>query len=314
MSNPFEQTPNQEPDLYSDLNLDRRFQEISQSNPDYDMSKLQDMVIGVMDKIFAETDNIPPHDAGDLVGGSLDARRAVMNGLVSSLEHAVREGTNDSDLESVLFPISKIFTDPQPVVLDAMKRRTVEMEKNFMVSFLLDELRVSYGGHIGYSKAIDNADYAWVEISADNHRIAGITYTYRFYKNKPSGDNELMYDMVCDIHIRFLGERDAPKIISDDFPYFIESFYTEANEANGYKERLALDPPENLLPLLSELTKEMVSEATVTRGMDEIDREEKTRAYLNKLAKEIVEREIDPIRARDKLEKIGIYDDPEMFR
>ena len=265
----------------------------------------------VMKRVFEPDDGISSFNSGTLVGGTEEAIEAVREGLISKLEKGSREGLSGSKLTESLWPIGSNFTEPEPTVLEAMKRRTDEMEQLFSIRELEEAIVHSSGKFISYDKEISHPEYSWVEVYADNHTGCGITY--KFYKQKPSGESEFPYsDMTCHVQIGYL--KHAPDIISDEYPFFTKTYYRQERKENNYLEETSFDVPEDLTELLSSLAKTMIVETLVSQSMNKIELGENLKEFINGVAEDLIRDVPDPVEARKLLEGIGIYEDPDNFR
>ncbi|MEI7521878.1 MAG: hypothetical protein WCJ86_00190 [Candidatus Saccharibacteria bacterium] len=310
MSVPNDSNPDQD---QAPLSIESRLNAISQSSPENIDVDLPASVDEVMGRLF-EPESHTFRSAG-LVGGSDEAIAAVREGLVSRLERNSKDGLTGRDLVRSIWPISSNFADPEPTTLDAMKHRTDELERLFYVQDLQDAI---YGNHSGrfisYSGEVDHPDFSWVEVYADSNSLNGIRY--ELFAEKPSEDSRRPFDLSITVHIRSgaLNNINAPNAVSDEYPILTESDITQERRENNFKEESSLDVPSDMTPLLSKITRTMITEALVEQGVYKLELSERTKEWFNRLARRIVEEIVDPVEARKELEKLGIYEDPDSFK
>jgi len=209
----------------------------------------------VMERIF------DPHSSiGVFVGGSPDAKNAVLEGLVSRLEKGFQAGLNGDDLKRTLWPISSNLENPEPSVLDAMKNRTNDLEESFSISSFNDILDYN-DGYVTFSGAVEHPDFSYVEVMADNHTHNSVI-KFSFYEHKPT-ENEKSADMKFSVYLGYLNKKNAPNAVavSDGCSYFTGAYFVQERKDNDFEEEISLDIPKEMAPLLSSLTKNMIAKA-----------------------------------------------------
>jgi len=308
MIDPLDKLPNQDPPSDTTLRLDA----ISKANPENSHLDLAGVVDELMGVVFKPKRGFSGMNSATLVGGSDDAVKAVGEGVLQRLEKGSKAGLTGEKLSGTLWPISKNFIEPEPVVLEAMKRRTDEIESLFSVDELQEAINRSNGRVIQYSGETTHPEYSWVEVSADNHTSHGITYN--FFRQKPSEDDlRPLSDFSARIHIGFMSAREAPSIVNEEHPYFTQMYYSQEREENDFESETSLDVPDDLTAVLSEIAKKMVVETLVEQARARIEGSEKTKKIFNEFAKDVVAKETDPVKVRDLLERAYIYEEPGNF-
>jgi len=213
-------------------------------------------------------------------------------------------------MEGLIWPHGHYFENPDPSIVDAMKQRTDSLEAMLDISNLEEAISGSGRRYIEYSTVIDHPEFKFAEVKASEYGIG-----YRFYKETlEDGSISGGYCMSSNIWLTFLNKTYAPEIVTEEYPYFTGMYYSEARDEDRFRSKSYSDIPENLSPLLSSLAKQMIIENLVEQGKDETELLERRRKFLNDfVAPIIVIENPDPIKAREELEKIGIYDDPKKF-
>lgn len=310
MNVPNDSIPNQEP---TPTRVEVRLDATIESNPENGDLNLHAVVDEVMGRLFEPEEGRSFSQFSCLVGGSDEAIAAVREGLVSRLERKSKDGLTGRDLEASISCIGGNYADPEPTTLDAMKHRTDELERLFSVRELENAIIGSNGRYISYSGEVDHPEFSWVKVSADNHSINGIKYV--FFAEKPSEDSRAPgADLYCHVHIGHINKRNAPNAVSDEYPFFTESYVVQERRENGFEEEISLDVPSDMAPLLSDLARTMIIETLVEQGGYMLELSERTRKWFNIIASRIVEKVVDPVKAREALEELGIYEDPDNFK
>lgn len=278
--------------------------------PDLGLSSDQREVFDQTLRLFFDPKVMSP--LGQYTGASPEAVVIVQQGLLNSLEAAGRDGVDPSGPRQVIFPVDGYIRNPDQLILGAMQSRTDRFRRDFMIDDMSDAMYRN-GRYLSAEFDPEHPDYEWVSVSADDHTYFGIDY--RFFHKKPE-----YRDDISDIHhhvgLHYLNARRAPAIVSDAYPYYVGSTFRtySGRSRDDYEETVEIDMPEALRPTLAKLAQKVVIETMADQFAHEVDVTERNRQLLNEIAHDVVAELVDPVEAREVLQQMGIFDDPEDFR
>ncbi len=243
---------------------------------------------------------------GRFVGGSTEAIRTVQDSMIANLEHVHSFGRSANMPREITYPVDYYFQNPGSIV-DVMQQRTDKIKDMFM----LDQLEQSrYGlpqNTLIETIPVDHPLYSSAVVMADKHTTRGIKISL-YDGNSTIGTAEYH------ISLSYLNKDKAPDIVSEKYPYYIGmkvSSWVAAKET--LDDEIALELPEDMAIFLSDVVKTAVTEGLSKEMLSDIEAEARDADNRRRGARKILEGCVDPTEARNRLEQLGIHDDPEEF-